>query len=286
MVDICSAPVRVIATSRGSAANVAPASPLLRWAGSKRQVVPLLLGKAPCAYKRYVEPFAGSASLFFALKPASALLSDSNEELIGFMQQVRSNADTVYSLAASVPRDLAAYTRMRALRPRELSDVERAARFFFLNRHCFNGVYRVNRRGDFNVPMGKKLPPFPTIDAVRAASALLANAELRASDFEPVLSDCGEGDFLYVDPPYSTSDRHRGEYGARMFDESDLSRLCTSLKSAVRRGAQIALSFPSSPRLKRELATWKHCKVQVRRTVAAATSARGQGGEGLFLSYE
>jgi DNA adenine methylase len=280
------APVRVAATLRGSAARVALNPSLLRWAGSKRQVVPLLLRIVPCKYERYVEPFAGSASLFFALKPENALLSDSNEELIAFMRQVRSNAEAVYSLAASVPRDAMSYATMRALHPRDLGDVERAARFFFLNRHCFNGVYRVNRRGDFNVPMGKKLPPFPDFEAVRYASSLLASADLRASDFEPVLSECGEGDFLYVDPPYSTSSRHRGEYGARMFDDADLSRLCTSLKSAVRRGARVALSFPSSTRLKRELAGWKHSEVQVRRTVAAATSARGQGGEGLFLSYD
>jgi len=286
MANSRTARAKAVATSQSQGGAIAQSSPLLRWAGSKRQVVPILLSKAPREYTRYVEPFAGSASFFFALRPVSALLSDSNEELIGFWQQIKGNAEAVYSLAANVPRNREAYTTMRGLRPTELKDVERAARFFYLNRHCFNGVYRVNRRGDFNVPMGNKLPPFPTADSVSSAAAILSNAELRAADFESVLYECGEGDFLYVDPPYSTGVRHRGEYGAKMFGDSDLLRLCSCLRSAVQRGARVALSYPYTALLERELRNWKHHHVQVRRTVAAATGARGNGDEGLFLSYE
>lgn len=259
--------------------------PVLRWAGSKRQVVPKLLDRAPTAYTRYVEPFAGSASLYFALTPDRALLSDTNEELVGFMRQLQTNADAVYALAVGVPRTPRAYAKLRAIQPAMLGATERAARFFVLNRLCFNGVYRVNRRGEFNVPMGSKLPPFPTADAVRAAAEILKRAEIRVSDFEPVIAECGRGDFLYVDPPYSTSDRHRGEYGAKKFDQTDLLRLCRQLKAASGRGALVALSYPYSQRLRRELVGWRYEPVQVRRTVAASTEARGTGGEGLFLSY-
>lgn len=259
--------------------------PLLRWAGSKRQVVPLLIEKAPGDFDRYVEPFAGSASLFFALAPSRALLSDTNEELIEFLQHIRTDPRRVYTLASNIPRSPEAYAVMRSLNRENLQGPERAARFFYLNRHCFNGVYRVNKNGNFNVPMGKKLPPFPTLEAVLHAAEALACADLRASDFEPVLAQCGSGDFVYADPPYSTANRHRGEYGAKMFDIDDLHRLCSALTRAVDRGVRVALSFPASPLLRNELNGWKLHKVRVRRTVAADANARGQGGEGLFLSY-
>lgn len=260
-------------------------SPLLRWAGSKRQVVSTLLKLAPIGFSRYVEPFAGSATLFFAMQPRVALLSDSNEELIDFMKEIQQDWFRIHSLVSALPRTADSYVQMRAMDPGKLDRTGRAVRFFFLNRMCFNGVYRVNAAGAFNVPMGKKLPPFPSEGAIEAASNLLQRAELVQSDFETVLQDCGRGDFVYVDPPYSTSTRHRGEYGAKRFSDADLSRLCDCLVDAVDRGAGVALSYPYKKNIRDRLSTWRCKRVTVRRTVAANSSARGSGGEAIYLSY-
>lgn len=174
----------------------------------------------------YVELLLISTSLFFGLAPVSALSSDTSEELVSFPRQLQVNEDAVYSLAVSASSDSKAYATLRNVQSNKLEDIECAACFFYLHRPYFSGVYRVNKRGEFNVPTDSRLPPFPSAYAVRTAGALLRRAEIRGANFEPVVAESGEGDFLYADPPYSTSGRHKGEYGAKGCDDRDLIRLC------------------------------------------------------------
>jgi DNA adenine methylase len=132
--------------------------PILRWAGSKRKLLPKLISLSPSSSGRYVEPFAGSAALFFALQPQDALLSDFNPELIETYKILSANAGSVWRRLSQMPGSRDFYYRIRARNPTSMSSIDRAARFIYLNRYCFNGVYRTNRLGQFNVPRGCDSP--------------------------------------------------------------------------------------------------------------------------------
>lgn len=188
--------------------------PVLRWAGSKRKLLPRLLQYTPDSFRQYIEPFAGSACLFAALQPKRAILGDLNNDLIHAYSMIAADPDAIAAIVLKYPRSSAAYYAARGLNPADLSDRERAGRFVYLNRHCFNGVYRTNRAGTFNVPMGSKLSPLPTVDHFRHWARLLKNVKLVAGDFDLCVKKAGPGDFVYLDPPYALNDeRFRGEYG-------------------------------------------------------------------------
>jgi DNA adenine methylase len=176
--------------------------PIFRWAGSKRKLLPTLRQYTP-PFVRYVEPFTGSACLFFDLLPRRALLGDVNRELVETYTAVRSSPLRVGQLVAAMPVSKAFYCELRAKDPDAMSVVERAARFVYLNRFCFNGVYRTNRSGKFNVPRGVRTGSLPTIADFDAWSRILNRATLVRGDFEKCLSKVRSGDFVYLDPPYA-----------------------------------------------------------------------------------
>src|SRR5713226_3861706 len=130
------------------------AQPLLRWAGSKRQILPILAKYWNDGFNRYVEPFVGSACLFFHLGPPAALLGDINDELLGTYRYVRFRYSEVSNLLHKMRKGEREYYKIRALKANQLSPAKRAARFIYLNRYCFNGLYRTNGNGSFNVPFG------------------------------------------------------------------------------------------------------------------------------------
>ena len=159
------------------------AKPFLRWAGSKRQLLTRLIDHWPGGNTRYVEPFAGSASLFFELEPPSALLSDINGELISTYQVVCEHPRAVYRSLIRWDNDRTQYYKIRSLQPSDLEILDQAARFIYLNRFCFNGLYRTNGRGDFNVPYGgEKGGSLPSEDLLVSAAAQLSRAELLCGD--------------------------------------------------------------------------------------------------------
>src|SRR5216683_17251 len=180
------------------------AQPLLRWAGSKRQIVPTLAQYWNDDFKRYVEPFAGSACLFFHLAPRTALLGDINSELLSTYRHVRIRHQEVSKLLRKMRKSEREYYRVRSLQPDLLSSAKRAARFIYLNRYCFNGLYRTNANGGFNVPYGGRgSGSLPSPEALQRASRLLKRATLINGDFEKVLDRVKPGDFVYMDPPFS-----------------------------------------------------------------------------------
>lgn len=222
--------------------------PLLRWAGSKRRLLPLLKERLPKSFDRYVEPFCGSAALFFDIRPTKALLSDINSELINFYQQLQQGVD-LCSLLACKPRTADSYYEARQESPLRLSRVERAVRFLYLNRLCFNGVYRTNSAGEFNVPMGTRTGGYPPAGGFFAAYQAVRTTEFLVSDYLGALERVSVGDFVYLDPPYFKTDRKRGEYGPGAFDSSSLESLVNELIRMNGMGVQFLLSYRAEPKL-------------------------------------
>jgi len=249
--------------------------PIFRWAGSKRKLVPILLKHCPSNYGRYIEPFAGSACLFFALKPKKAILGDINEELLRAYNTIRNHPKMVARAAKVIPNSKEMYYKTRNTDPDMLNPVDRAARFVYLNRFCFNGVYRVNKRGQFNVPRGYRTGQIQDESMFYHYSLLLRAVEFHIGDFEKCLQDTQKNDFLYLDPPYATNGRRRaGEYGNNCFESKDIIRLVKILKQIDKIGARFLLSYANTSELANLLPSWTCNKLLIRRHVAGFAKHR------------
>lgn len=227
-------------------AGEASAQPFLRWAGSKRKLLPVISSLVPRSFERYVEPFAGSACLFFFLNPSKAILGDINPELINAYQQLTINPKKIISsLAKYQDRTPETFYRIRAEQPNSLNPAARAVRFIYLNRLCFNGLYRTNLRGEFNVPYGGlRSGNFPTPEELAAASQVLSKADLMSAPFEQVLAKARPGDFVYLDPPYSISNRRVfNNYASDIFGLNNLKTLRSELLELDRKRIPFLLSY-------------------------------------------
>ena len=263
------------------------ASPVFRWAGSKRKLIPILMANTPSHYNRYFEPFAGSACLLFALKPASGVLNDINQDLVDSYDLIRRHPRLLARELHALPRTKREYYRQRSLDTTKIDEFQRAVRFVYLNRYCFNGVYRTNRDGRFNVPRGKRTGKIPEESKFYRCAVGLRNVELRSLDFEACLKDVKRGDFVYLDPPYSTTDRARyGEYGYASFQPIDVPRLVETLKHLDIVGAKFLLSYAGGSYTQDAFSQW-HCKtIQVRRHVAGFVDHRTSVCELIVSNYE
>jgi DNA adenine methylase len=249
--------------------------PLLRWAGSKRKLLPRLLSHIPHDIQRYVEPFSGSACLFFALRPVTAIIADLNVQLMETYGIVRAHPTKTARALAAMSGEATAYYQIRSQRPETLAEVDRAARFIYLNRHCFNGVYRTNRSGHFNVPLGSRLGVIPNEDHFKRCARALRSAELMSGDFQSVLQRVTKGDFVYLDPPYAKNNsRIRGEYGYHSFGVHDLPRLRDALEKIDRIGATFLLSYASCPEIDEIQKLWFSDDIRVRRQVGGFAKHR------------
>ena len=256
-------------------------NPFLRWAGSKKQLVQHLISYWPGGDARYVEPFAGSARLFFRLEPHSALLGDINSGLIEAYQVVRDRPHELHRALVEWANEEGEYYRVRALDPAMMTQTTRVARFIYLNRFCFNGLYRTNRAGRFNVPYGgHKSGRLPSLGALDEASVLLERAELIAGDFASVLRRVEKGDFVYLDPPFSVQSRRVfREYGPASFGPTDLLRMRAALQDLDRLGATFLLSYAESDEGE-ELASGFHsCRVTTKRHIAGFVASRRSATE-------
>jgi len=218
--------------------------PFLKWAGGKRWLVQRRRDLFPSAYQRYVEPFLGGGAVFFELLPKCAVLADSNEEVINAYRCLRSDAEHIDAALRALHRrhSKATYYRMRAMR---LSDpVRRAIRFIYLNRTCFNGLYRVNREGVFNVPIGAKTQVEYPEGYLNEVSRALRGSHLKVADFETILDETGEGDFVFLDPPYTVMHNTNNfiKYNAALFSWQDQERLAAAAGRAVSRGAAVMIA--------------------------------------------
>lgn len=249
---------------------------ILRWAGSKRQLLPKLQQYWPAGRTRYIEPFCGSACLFFAVEPEAAVLGDLNGELIQAYRTLRRNTESVLTEFKRLPRGRRNYYSIRAQDPNALSRVQRAARFFYLNRYCFNGIYRTNSKGAFNVPYGpQKKDGALKSDAIKQAAQALTSATLISGDFSETLRHARAGDFVYLDPPYAVRKRRVfREYHPSSFSVHDLARLTWWLRQLDRRGAQFVVSYADCIDARNAFAPWDSRRVKARRHVAGFAGNR------------
>ena len=255
--------------------------PLLRWAGSKRQLVSQLASYWSTDNARYVEPFAGSACLFFELEPPTALLGDINRDLIETYEVVRSQPRDLFRALRTWKNQADEYYYVRALDPTSLGETQRAARLIYLNRFCFNGLYRTNRSGRFNVPYGgRRTGGLPSLEQLLATSDLLSNTELVAGDFSLVLGRIKVGDFVYLDPPFSVTGRRIfKEYDRATFGESDLARLRRALNDLNGQGAIFLLSYADCPEGRMLAEGFATKKIVTQRNIAGCTGNRRTSNE-------
>ena len=251
-------------------------SALLRWAGSKRHMLELLESRVPRTTGRYFEPFAGSACLFFTCRPAQAVLADVNEQLLATYRTVRHRPEAVAERVHLWPADAPTFYSVRALNPSELDAVGRAARFIYLNRLCYNGVYRTNRAGQFNVPFGRNTGRVPECERFVSCAAALRGVLLRVGDFETTTADAEENDVAYLDPPYTQHpEAAYGVYGYGAFQAADVERMVTHLELLDSRGVAVVLSYADTPQLRSSLdGRWTIEEVQGYSQVAARPDAR------------
>ncbi len=219
-------------------------SPFLKWAGGKRWLIPELKHRIPSEYDSYYEPFLGGGAIFFSLCPKRGFLADVNENLVELYCVVRDQpADLVDVMLDHQHKHCKDYYYyMRAFTP--ATPLLRAARLLYLNRTCFNGLYRVNRRGQFNVPIGSKTTVVFENETFENISSALQNIVLCAQDFEKTLQAVGANDLVYVDPPYTVAHNLNGflKYNDNIFSWNDQIRLRNTLEDAALRGARILIS--------------------------------------------
>lgn len=276
------------------------ARPFLKWAGGKGQLLREIRKYVPREFGTYFEPFVGAGAVLFDLQPPRAVINDANEELINCYRVVKSNAEELIRLAAEHERNDSKdyFNRLRELdrgKPglRALTPEARAARVLYLNKTCFNGLFRVNRSGQFNAPYGKrdKRPQIVNPEVVRAVSRYLneARVKIRSGDFTGAVGDARAGDFIYFDPPYhpvSDSASFTG-YAAGGFGEGEqkaLKRLCDELSE---RGCHVLLSNSATDFI-RELYgdenRYAVAEVQARRNINSVGTRRGKVGELLIFN--
>jgi DNA adenine methylase len=278
-----------------------PARPFLKWAGGKGQLLPELTVRLPARFRRYHEPFVGGGALFFHLwnsgrLAGGAVLGDYNPELVECYEAVRDNAEELIELLIALrPRfsDKEFFYEIRAWdrRPefRQRPKVERAARTIFLNRTCYNGLYRLNNKGQFNAPFGHyKNPLIVDPDNMRECSRALRNVELRRGDFADVLETARPGDFVYFDPPYVpiSATASFTAYTGQGFAEAEQRRLAEVFQALAERGCYVMLSN-SYTELARALYSGQpvHESILASRKINCDGRKRGEIEELIVCSY-
>lgn len=264
--------------------------PFIKWAGGKARLVPEILARLPESIDTYYEPFVGGAAVFFALAARKrfkrAVLSDLNTELVDVYRAVKGNVrDVVLKLEEHRQghgKDY--YYQMRSVDPGTLNRAERAARIIYLNKTCYNGLYRVNRAGQFNVPMGRYVNPAICDEPLlRAASRALHGVQLEVLDFQQACERPVPGDAVYFDPPYVPVSRTASftAYHSTDFVEADHRRLASLLLDLKKKGVSAALSN-SDTELTRELFERRGLKserVKMNRSINSTCDGRGEVSE-------
>ena len=274
-----------------SAANEAvktmPLQPLLKWAGGKRWLAEELVAAVPPAIKCYYEPFLGGAAIFFALRPKRSILSDTNKELINCYRQVRDNPQSVLYALRKLRNTESSYYSVRGHQPTDR--IERAARLLFLTTLSFNGIFRQNLDGVFNVPYGKKTHIRPADSAkILSASEALQGTKLVCGDFETVTGKAVAGDMIYFDPPYTVAHGNNGflKYNAKIFSWDDQIRLARAAELLSSRGCIVFVSNADHPSIRDLYKAFDMKIVERQSKIAAAAKCRKKITECLFFNAE
>ncbi len=267
--------------------------PFLKWAGGKGQLVNRLFEYAPKNFRNYHEPFLGGGALFFALRRHGILegkrihLSDINGELISTYSAIRDNVESVIRHLGKHDYKRNHFNKVRAWDPSKLKPEKLAARMIFLNKTGFNGLYRVNSKGQFNVPFGRYTnPQICDKDNLSAVAEALQGVELHQEAFEQVLKRAKEGDFVYFDPPYvplSETANFVG-YAQNGFGISDQKRLADTFTQLAHRGVHVMLSNSDTPWVHDHYDDFTKIPVMAKRLVNTRADRRGPISELIVLS--
>mgnify|MGYP005886006397 FL=1 len=272
--------------------------PFVKWAGGKRQVINELLKYIPDEFDTYYEPFVGGGALLFELSPKKAVINDSNEELMNVYNVLcneekfkkmcnllnsyeTKHSEEFYYNIRNKDRSKTAFNR--------LSDYTRAARTIYLNKACFNGLYRVNSKNEFNVPFGKKthVNTYEGSNLITVSNYLTMNdVKILSVDFEEAVKDAKKGDFVYFDPPYDSDTKSFTSYTETGFDKSEQTRLARVFKELDKKGVYVMLSNHSTV-LVNELYKGYHIyTIEAKRNINANGKKRGKVEELIITNYE
>jgi len=260
--------------------------------GGKGRLLPELLARLPVSFADYHEPFIGGGAVFFALSttrgPGRSSLSDANPALIEVYRALRDDVDGVIAALRLHRYDRDHYYRVRAQRPEALTLAERAARVIYLNKTCYNGLYRENRAGQFNVPFGRYANPTICDEPnLRAASAVLQGVDIACRPFPTVLDAARPGDFVYFDPPYVpvSATANFTAYNRHGFGPDDQRRLRDVFAALAGRGVRAMLSNSDTPLVRELYAGFRVEQVFAARAVNSRANGRGKVAEVLVLNY-
>ena len=270
--------------------------PFLKWAGGKRQLLPEIREHIPETFNSYYEPFLGAGAVFFDLLPTKAIVNDFNEQLMLTYRVIRDSVDELIRILdihkARNSRDY--FYEIRALDRNKhvfdlLPDVDKAARLIYLNKTCFNGLYRVNSRGEFNAPYGRyKNPTICEAEVLRAVSHYLNSHEVQllCKDFADAVADASRGDFVYFDPPYFSSDNTNfTSYQAEGFDASEQERLRDVFAELSDRGVKCLLSNSDTEFIRELYSGFEVRTVSAIRAINADVNGRGRVNEVLVRNW-
>ncbi len=256
-----------------------PAGSFLKWAGAKSRVAEAILTAMPAHIGTYFEPMVGSGTVFLALAPERAHLADANPELIDTWRVVRDDVEALITTLDGYVDDRERFHQIRALDPWEMAPVDRAARMIYLNHTCFNGLYRLNKGGGFNVPYGRHRRPWVRdAELLRWVSARLHGVTLSCGDFGDAAIDADAGDVVYFDPPYwYASDKREGyfnRYGPRAFGDADHRRLADLARELSARGCHVLISNSDEPSVRELYEGFTQVTLTVRRPINRKATAR------------
>ncbi len=261
--------------------------PFLKWAGGKRWLMNNNKLPIPLNFNKYIEPFLGSGAIFFLLEPQNAYLSDINNDLIELYKVIRDRPKE-FSKELQIHHNMHSkeyYYRTRNNTPSD--DLKKAARFLYLNRTCWNGLYRVNLKGEFNVPLGTKTSVVLKTDDFVSISNILKRAEIICNDFEQTVDLATKGDFLFVDPPYTVQHNTNNfiKYNEKIFSWDDQMRLKEALVRAKRRDVQIVVTNADHNSVRELYSVVGEYQQLTRHSVLAADPLkRGYTTEAMFVA--
>ena len=279
----------IAATPQGSIteADRVGLRPIIRWAGGKSGMLDAIENLLPRSWGRYFEPMAGGAALFFRTRPQRATIADVNPELINFYEMLRSEPESLLLRLASLRASRDLYYTMRGSIPS--SAIGRAVRFAYLNRLAWNGLYRVNRGGQFNVPIADRLPStLWNFDDLKEASIALATVTLLTGDFSHVFRYVREGDFVFLDPPYprGAADAGFNRYARHFFTANEHLRLSKGIQRLSDRGVMVMLALANREQLRTLYpATLRAKAVTSKALIACNGNDRRDVGELLLVNY-
>jgi len=265
--------------------------PFVKWAGGKRQLIGLLLSNSPDTYNTFIEPFVGGGALLLNLMPERAIISDINSQLINAYRIISKNfEELLMSLQQHWNEEEYFYT-VRAQDTSTMTEIERASRFIFLNKTCFNGLYRENSKGKFNVPFGRyNNPNIEDRDNLQAIASYLnnANVQIFCQDFKTTADMAKAGDFVYFDPPYYPTSQTASftKYVKGDFTAKDQEELADTFRQLAKRDCYVMLSNSNVPFIKELYKDFNVVEVEASRFINCKADKRGKGFyEVLVKSY-